>query len=177
MPLAGDMTTNFELQKSTDGVRMQQLFGLPWNFQTRPCSVLVKDTAVDDTKKKKGPKTKGKRKSKVSSDAFETPTLPEDGEAETPTVLPPDSESLTTTQVLSRMVNEGLWQLMNKVFKPEEDSDIQAKVQHVVRLFWKLALSGGAGIDVELKNGITTKISNIYDFRDRIHEHLEALAS
>ena len=132
---------------------------------------------MDDTKKKKAVKTKGKRKSKVSSDALETPTVPEDCEAETPTVLPLDSERLTTTQVLSRMVDEGLWQLINAGFKPEEDTDIQAKVQHVVRLFWKLALSGGAGIDVELKNGITTKISNIYEFRDCIHEHLEALAS
>ena len=174
LPLAGDVTTSFEMQKSKDGVRLQKRFALRWNFQPRPCSVLVKDTTESKKKKVKG----SKRKSKVSTDTLETPTVAEAQEAdETPTVLPPDPESLTTTQALSRVVDEGLWQLINKGFKPDEELDIQSKVQHVIRLFWKLSLSGGVGIDAELQNGVTTKISNIYDFRARIHEHLEAFAS
>ena len=129
---------------------------------------------------RKGNRTKKKRKSSASDVA--TPS--KDGQASglgeeesTPVVEEQAPEILSTPQVLSRILDEGLWQLLSKGIKADTDINSVQKVRNTCTVFWSLALSKGYGVTLQADQPESDEdkvhIANIFDFRDYVHGDLD----
>ena len=90
---------------------------------------------------KKGSRTKKKRKSSAGS-ASDVATPSKDGQASgvgeeerAPVVEDQSAEILSTPQVLSRILDEGLWQLLSKGIEAGSDTNIVQKVRNTCTVF------------------------------------------
>ena len=180
LPLCGEVSSRFDLFKNMDGPRVVKLLNLKWAFKPRPCSTML--PAPSDPA---GGSKKGTRKKKRKSSASDIATPTKDGQASgvgeeerAPVVEDQSAEILSTPQVLSRILDEGLWQLLSKGIEAGSDINIVQKVRNTCTVFWALALSKGSGVTLRAESDEdSVNITNIFGFRDHLHKDLNTFSN
>ena len=174
LPLVSETDTPFTLFKANDVPRMRKLLGLKIAFKPKAVAALIPATEGKAIKRKRISKAhpgQGRRTDPTSTD-------PEilTASASEATIPDPEIEIISLPHAISRILNEGIWQLISHDVSVDEHSQVSCRLKDMIAAAFKLMLSEGTPLTMTTTDGdstaVQTTIGNLHRLRSELHKHL-----
>jgi len=180
MPLVDASTSSFVLDKSEHVRSVPKLFKTAVAFKPRPvAAMIVSNTPATSGKVGKGKKTEKKPSRKRKGVEIETPSAapPDPTDADT-TVADPATVQLKVLTVLSKCIDESLWQLTcrgDNGIDVDADPECKPKIVDILSVGLQLLFGGGEPVQTGVGDQ-QSSIGTLFEFREFASSKLKEFA-
>ena len=166
MPLVQESRSEFLLHRDGDASRIAQLLTMKVAFKTKPVAALIVDLSSASAKKKKG--------KRVQAAAPGGDCKPE---ANAQLIKDPEIEVLPFVTVISRCLDEGLWQLLHNKVDVDQEGAAHSRILDMIAIGARIFLGGQFGPGVRVGEGEAAKVlHNAEDWRAYVFEALNTFS-